>query len=90
MLVLTIAQVKPDSPQHLVVPESVVVPHGDLEAPVSEVVEADALPRHRVFPLWVQGAAADRGLLLARLGLFGKEVTEMKKSVERKHLKDYM
>ena len=56
-------------------PEPVVVPDGDLEAPVGgQLVQADRLPGDGVLPLGVEGAAAHGRLLLARLAPLGKEV----------------
>ena len=57
--------------------EPVVVPDGDLETPVGQLVEADGLPGDGVLPLGVEGAAAHRRLLLARLAPLGQKVTAM-------------
>ena len=53
-----------------------MVPDGDLEAAVGEVVEADALVGHGVLPLGAERSATDGSLLLARLVPVGEKITE--------------
>ncbi len=60
-------------------PQSVVVPHGHLQAPVGQLRQGHVLVAEGVLPLGALGAAADARLLLGALAAVGEEVAENSK-----------
>ena len=79
--ILTTSEVESDPADHVVVPEAVVVPHGDLEGAVGQLGHGDALPRHRLLPLGAGRSPADGRLLLPVLVPLGEEVAMRRKCI---------
>ena len=63
-VISTCSQVQSDSPQEVLVSHPVVVPHGQLQAPVGQLLHAEFLPGEGLVPAWGGRLPTDPCLLL--------------------------
>ena len=81
-VISTCAQVQSDSPKEVLVSHPVVVPHGQLEAPVGQLLHAELLPGEGLVPAW-RGRLPTHPCLLLPTTMTRQQISAIIKLIRR-------